>query len=328
MKFYDRKEATERINELGAQKSPFLFVIDYGMEHSYVSLLEEINKEEILYSFPSWNNSPEVAETHDADKVLWKTYPEAPEIYKRKFDIIQKYQNAGDSFLANLTCCIPVHTNLDLRQIYMRSEAMYKLWFNSRFVCFSPEIFIRIENGIISGYPMKGTIDATLPQAEKILMSDEKEAAEHATIVDLIRNDLSKIASEVCVPRYRYADRLHTNKGDILQTSSRIEGKLPADYRLHIGDIIFSQLPAGSITGAPKKRTVEIINEAEDYDRGFYTGVMGICCDGQLESAVMIRYIEQENDKMFFKAGGGITARSRWKNEYEEVIQKAYVPIY
>ncbi len=381
MDFCSREKAIERINALGAQERPFLFVIDYSTEHSYVSLLEDINPDEVLYSFPSWSNDSAELErygvesviqskrtqsmssmpikihempayespAHESqrmetrsrevqnsdtqsgevcDKVIWEISPETAETYRRKLDIIQRHQQAGNSFLANLTCRIPVRTNLSLKEIYLRSEAMYKLWFRSHLVCFSPEIFVRIENGIISGYPMKGTIDASLPGASQKLMDDEKEAAEHAPIVDLIRNDLSRVASAVHVPRYRYIDLLHTNKGDILQTSSRIEGKLADDYRSHIGDILFSQLPAGSITGAPKRRTVEIIREAEDYDRGFYTGVMGICCDGSLESAVMIRYVEQEKDGLVFKAGGGITAQSRWKSEYEEVMQKAYVPIY
>lgn len=107
-------------------------------------------------------------------------------------------------------------------------------------------------------------------------MSDKKEAAEHATIVDLIRNDLSRVAEHVRVDKYRYIDVLHTNKGNILQASSEISGKLPTDYQKHIGNILDAMLPAGSITGAPKDKTMEIIHEAEGYDRGFYTGIMGI----------------------------------------------------
>ena len=175
---------------------------------------------------------------------------------------------------------------------------------------------------------MKGTIDATLPDAEKALLNDVKEAAEHATIVDLIRNDLSMVSDHVTVTSYRYIDRLQTNKGAILQTSSEICGALPGNYTEHIGDILFKLLPAGSITGAPKPRTMEIIAEAEDYERGFYTGVMGYYADKQLDSAVMIRFIEQENGQLYFKAGGGITAKSQWESEYNEVKQKIYVPIY
>ena len=159
-------------------------------------------------------------------------------------------------------------------------------------------------------------------------MNDPKEAAEHATIVDLIRNDLSMVANQVSVSRYRYIDTLRTNQGSILQTSSEIQGVLPNDYQAHLGDIIFKLLPAGSITGAPKKKTMQIIQEAERYDRGFYTGIMGYFDGENLDSAVMIRFVEQEGERMFFKSGGGITCQSDVESEYNEMKQKVYVPIY
>ena len=157
-------------------------------------------------------------------------------------------------------------------------------------------------------------------------MSDKKEAAEHATIVDLIRNDLSRVAEHVRVDKYRYIDVLHTNKGNILQTSSEISGKLPTDYQKHIGNIFDAMLPTGSITGAPKDKTMEIIHEAEGYDRGFYTGIMGIYNNGELNSAVMIRFLENNGQGTYLKAGGGITSKSDCKKEYEEVLQKVYLP--
>lgn len=101
---------------------------------------------------------------------------------------------------------------------------------------------------------MKGTIDASIPDAAQLLINDPKEAAEHATIVDLIRNDLSMVANQVSVSRYRYIDTLRTNLGSILQTSSEIQGTLPDDYHAHLGDIIFKLLPAGSITGLRRKK--------------------------------------------------------------------------
>ena len=180
---------------------------------------------------------------------------------------------------------------------------------------------------MIYSYPMKGTIDASLPEAEQVLMGDKKEAAEHATIVDLIRNDLSRVAEHVSVDKYRYIDVLHTNKGDILQTSSEISGKLSTGYQKHIGNILDAMLPAGSITGAPKDKTMEIIHEAEGYDRGFYTGVMGIYNNGELNSAVMIRFLENDGIGTYFKAGGGITSKSDCRKEYEEVLQKADITL-
>ena len=241
---------------------------------------------------------------------------------------------------------------------YLKEEAQNKAHLKEEnieenltpFVCFSPETFVRIKGGRIYSYPMKGTLDASLPNAEKLLMEDRKEAAEHATIVDLIRNDLSRVAEDVRVDKYRYVDVLHTNKGDILQTSSEISGRLPEDYPHHLGEILDALLPAGSITGAPKDKTMQIIQEAEGYDRGFYTGIMGIYDQGELNSAVMIRFIEEETSpvdfeadgeknfkasegkgdeasrKLYFKAGGGITSKSDCRKEYEEVIQKIYLP--
>lgn len=196
------------------------------------------------------------------------------------------------------------------------------------FTVFSPEIFVRIHQGRICSFPMKGTIDASIPDAAQLLINDPKEAAEHATIVDLIRNDLSMVANQVSVSRYRYIDTLRTNLGSILQTSSEIQGTLPDDYHAHLGDIIFKLLPAGSITGAPKKKTMQIIQEAETYDRGFYTGIMGYFDGENLDSAVMIRFVEQEGEKMYFKSGGGITCQSDVESEYNEMKQKVYVPIY
>ena len=187
---------------------------------------------------------------------------------------------------------------------------------------------MEITEGTIRTFPMKGTIDATLPQAEQTLLSNAKEQAEHATIVDLLRNDLSQIATDVHVARYRYVEEIHTHRGALLQTSSEIVGRLPENYLSQLGDILMPLLPAGSITGAPKLATVQSIAEAETYDRGYYTGIMG-CFDGtSLQSAVMIRFVEQHSDgSLVFKAGGGITTRSNAKSEYQELLDKVYAPI-
>ena len=130
--------------------------------------------------------------------------------------------------------------------------------------------------------------------------------------MDLIRNDLSIVAEDVTVKKYRYIDRLKTNKGELLQVSSEICGRLPHDFYSNLGEILFSLLPAGSISGAPKPKTLEIIERAEGYERGFYTGIFG-WFDGQnLDSAVMIRFVEQNGEQLIFKSGGGITSQSSY----------------
>lgn len=330
-----KREIINNINILAKENEPFLFVINYDGDDAYIRRLKDIDPKECLYDFEGISNVVlDDGYKHPLPSAIWWDI-DAPayENYERSFNIVKNNMLAGNSYLANLTCRVPVDCNLSLDDIFAHSKGKYRLLLRGdrnrgrRFVCFSPESFLRISHGRIYSYPMKGTIDASIPNARQELMNDTKEAAEHATIVDLIRNDLSRVATDVRVDCYRYVDTLHTNKGDILQTSSEISGLLPDDYRQHMGEIIDAQLPAGSITGAPKKKTVEIIREAERYDRGFYTGVMGIFNDGELNSAVMIRFVEQDENGMAFKAGGGITAKSCCRKEYEEVLQKIYLPI-
>ena len=169
----------------------------------------------------------------------------------------------GDSYLVNLTFPTPVETTLSIADIYRFSHAPYSLLMEEHLVVFSPEPFVRISDGVISSFPMKGTIDASLPDAGKALLDDPKEIAEHNTIVDLIRNDLSLVAKQVRVKRFRYIDTVKTNLKELVQVSSEITGILDPGYPSRIGDLVFSMLPAGSVSGAPKKRTVEIIREAE-----------------------------------------------------------------
>jgi para-aminobenzoate synthetase component I len=174
---------------------------------------------------------------------------------------------------------------------------------------------------------MKGTIDSSIPNAKHILLHDEKEIAEHYTIVDLIRNDLSQVASNVQVKRFRYIDEIKTQYKTLLQVSSEIEGDLPLNYKENLADIIFKLLPAGSISGAPKTKTLQIINEAEQYNRGFYTGVAFYFDGENIDSCVLIRFLENTPLGMVYKSGGGITIQSELKKEYDELLNKIYVPI-
>ena len=103
-------------------------------------------------------------------------------------------------------------------------------------------------------YPMKGTIDASQPNAKANLLKDEKEQREHYTIVDLMRNDLAMVAKNIKVSRFRYIDSIYTEQGEILQTSSEIYGELEDNWQNKIGSILAALLPAGSISGAPKEK--------------------------------------------------------------------------
>jgi para-aminobenzoate synthetase component 1 len=229
--------------------------------------------------------------------------------------------------LTNLTFKTEIRTDLKLDEIFNSSKAKYKLLYKDEFVFFSPESFVKTTGNKIKSFPMKGTIDAKVENAEHKILNSEKEFCEHTTIVDLIRNDLNIIGKNTEVEKFRYVDKIVSNKGELLQVSSIISSELPENYQSNFGEMLFKILPAGSISGAPKEKTVEIIKEAESYQRGFYTGIFGYFDGRDYNTAVCIRFIEKENDRLYYKSGGGITAMSRPEEEYDELIKKIYVPI-
>ncbi len=320
-------EAREAINELGMGRAPFLFVTDYEAKAWHVGLLRDINTESCLYSIGDYTN----ATSGPCPKPAMTMRPPRFDDYAKAFDTVMRGLRRGDSFLTNLTWAVDVDLKGSLSDVFYNSRAPFRLLLHplggQPFVCFSPEPFVSIDrNGAMRSFPMKGTAKADSKDSLTALMNDAKESAEHATIVDLIRNDMSQHCTQVRVERYRYAEKIETSHGPIWQTSSAIAGQLPDGYRNHMGDILASMLPAGSITGAPKKKTVEIIAQAETCGRGYYTGVMGVCHDGMMTSAVMIRFISQtQNHGYRYHAGGGITARSNVRSEYDEVLTKVYL---
>ena len=321
----NKTKVIENMNNWGTKSIPFLFIIDFEMKKPLAYRIDEINNAEILYQLNENTNYPNNGALPD-DFIFYK-FPIPLQVYSRQYDKVIHHIAMGNTYLLNLTCATPIKTNLSLRDIYNISESKYKLLYQDEFVCFSPETFINISNGKVRSYPMKGTIDASIENAEHIIMTDAKETAEHYTIVDLIRNDLNMVAKNVSVEKFRYIDTIKTSHKDLLQVSSVISGDLGSDYASHIGDIIFTLLPAGSISGAPKKKTVEIILDTEEYQRGYYTGIFGYFDGKNLDSAVMIRFIENTEKGMIYKSGGGITSFSDKESEYLEMIDKVYVPI-
>lgn len=312
-----------KMNFYGKEKIPFLFAINFNITEGII-IENPLEQQEVFFRVKEYNNKPS-HKISDKSKDL-KVYPIDIKNYEEKFKIIHKGLFRGDSFLTNLTVKTPIETELNLYDIFHLSNSPYQLLIPDLFVCFSPERFVKIENGSISTNPMKGTIDAKIPFAEEIILSDEKETAEHNTIVDLLRNDLSIVADNVRVEKFRYIDHIKTNQREILQVSSEIKGNLFDNYQEHLGDIILKILPAGSISGAPKSSTLKLILEAEGEERGYYTGIFGYFDGSMLDSAVMIRFIEKEKGQLYFRSGGGITVNSVCENEYNEVLEKIYFP--
>jgi para-aminobenzoate synthetase component 1 len=314
----------EVLNNWGREKIPFIFLIDFECKKPLCWKLDELASP-FKINFQGIKNYDTQLPLEKFSNIRLIKHPISFEAYKKQFDEVIANLSYGNSFLVNLTCSTPIEIDLSLAEIFHSVKSKYSCCLENEFVSFSPETFIKIKNGCIYSYPMKGTIDASTPNAEEIILKDAKEIAEHATIVDLIRNDLSLVAENVTVTKFRFYEEIKTQNGIIGQVSSEIVGVLPSNYPNHIGDLLFKLLPAGSISGAPKQKTVEIIQKVEQQERGYYTGVAGYFDGENLDSCVLIRYIEANGN---YRSGGGITFMSKDLNEYNEMINKVYVPIF
>ena len=334
----------EQLNQWGHEKKPFVFLIDFEQKKPLAWLVDECpdhfqfkftKASSLKKSDTTLTETDQVSEIDNAgfpnSKVNLKSgdlltkQPIALADYEHKYNQVIEALHKGDSFLMNLTIPTPVQNKLDFQTYFNHAKSKYVIWLKEQFIAFSPETFIQIQNGKIATFPMKGTIDACLPNAKELLLNDPKEYAEHATIVDLLRNDLSRVASKVRVTNFRYYEEIPTQNGVIGQMSSAIEGELPADYASKIGSILYDLLPAGSVSGAPKKKTAELIASIEGTDRGYYTGIAGYFDGVNLDSCVLIRYLGADN---IYHSGGGITFQSDMASEYQEMINKVYVPVF
>jgi len=312
-------EVSDQMDTWGMLGIPFQFFINYDGTRAWAGTKQEAENLGIhiqIRQKPSGRSQP----------VHLVKSPISLETYRYKFEYVQQELKKGNSFLVNLTAETPIQVDVPLQIIFNQAHAAYKMNCADQFIVFSPECFIQIKDQKIFSFPMKGTSSVRLNPSTDNLLSDQKEQAEHATIVDLIRNDLSRVAFPIQVDSYKYTEQVKTNEGDLWQMSSQISGDILPELRGKIGSILSALLPAGSITGAPKPSTMQIIANAEQYDRGFYTGVMGEFDGKNVDSGVMIRFIEDKSGQMIFKSGGGITVFSELDKEYEELIQKVYLP--
>ena len=311
-----------QMDQWAESKIPFLFILDFDLGQPILLTLDEIPASGIRYEINRFQSGEPVAEAIEFSRT-----PPDFSTYKLGFQKVQLAIHAGDTYLLNLTYATKLGNIPSLETVFDSVRAPYKLLVPGKFVLFSPEQFVHIGDGLIKTFPMKGTIDASLPNAEASLLEDRKEQEEHATVVDLLRNDLSIVARKVSVERYRFITEIIANGSSLLQCSSAISGVLKEEYNNRPGSIFYNILPAGSVTGAPKKKTVELIKEIEPEPRGYYTGVFGVFDGRQIESAVMIRMIEQRANGFYYRSGGGITYRSEAKQEYQEVLDKIYLPL-
>ncbi len=308
----------KRLSSLAASRTPFLFYTNFDATKTHVYTLDELKDADIEFVM----DTDEYREHHHS----LASFPQDFASYKKGFDKIIEKIKSGETYLLNYTCKTPIETPLSLKDIFEVANAPFKLRVQDKFVCFSPERFVQIKDNHIYTFPMKGTIDASIDNAQAKILANPKEMAEHIMVVDLLRNDLSMVSKEVKVNRFRYIDRIKAGDRELLQVSSEIQGTLEPHWHDNLGSIIATLLPAGSISGTPKKRTLEIIKSVEEYERGYFSGVFGYFDGESFDSAVMIRFIEKSDNGLVYKSGGGITLDSSAESEYQEMQEKIYIP--
>lgn len=249
-----------------------------------------------------------------------------------KVEKAKEYIRNGDIFQMVLSQRFTVETNENPFNVYRAlrlinpSPYMYYLNFGDyQIVGASPEMLVRVENGIVQTGPIAGTrprgktVEEDLALEEELL-ADEKETAEHTMLVDLGRNDIGKVSKfgSVKVTRFKYVERF----SHVMHIISDVEGRLRDDKTCF--DALASTLPAGTLSGAPKIRAMEIINELETVKRNAYGGAIGyISFNGSFDSCITIRTGVFKDGKAHIQAGGGIVYDSVPENEYQESVNKA-----
>lgn len=325
MIFHTISDFKEQLNRSASQSKPFLFAVNFELSE-FLFVENPLEQNEILFQIRGLGNKPK-------DQMLDQPFSFSPqpisrETYAQMFSTAIKQMASNTTDVINLTVQTPLQCNLSLREIFMMSKSLYQIYVPERFVCFSPERHILIHDRVLSTNPMKGTIDASVPDAKNVILNDPKEIEEHTAVIEMVKREIAEVASDVQITRFRYIDDIAVKGRNILQVSSEVCGKLQDDYRYRLGDIVAALLPASSIIGAPDKaRALSVIQAAEPISRGYYTGVMGYFDGSTLDTGVLIRFIEQQGDQLFFRSGGGITQASICDKEYDEVLNKVYLQV-
>lgn len=247
--------------------------------------------------------------------------------YAKDIAKVIEYIHAGDIFQANLSrrfsANIPASFDAyaqyrNLRDINPAPYSAFMNFGNLTLASSSPERFLEVKGRTIETRPIKGTISSSAPVSE--LRESEKDRAENIMIVDLLRNDLSKICEDHSINVTKLCD-IESFEG-LHHMVSTVRGILRGD--MGAMDALRACFPGGSITGAPKIRAMEIIEELEPHHRGAYCGAMGwIGYDGTMDSAITIRTLVYADGQVHLQTGGGITAESQADKEVQESLTKA-----
>jgi len=255
-----------------------------------------------------------------------------PAAYRHAFEKVQKYLHEGDCYQVNLAQRYSAAATGDAYPAYLAlraiSPAPYSAfldWPQAQILCASPERFLRVRQGEVQTRPIKGTRPRSSDTAEDARLAEDlrqhpKDRAENLMIVDLLRNDLGKS----CEPGSVRTTRLFEveSYANVHHLVSTIEGRLCSGKSAL--DLLRDCFPGGSITGAPKQRAMEIIEQLEPDRRGLYCGVIGhVGNDGDMDTNIVIRTLVHSGGEIRCWAGGGIVADSTCEAEYQEIRDKA-----
>ncbi len=256
----------------------------------------------------------------------------SPATYRNAFDAIHQYLHEGDCYQVNLAQRYAAHASgdayaayLELRRLSPAPYSAFLDWPQAQILCASPERFLRVQERRVETRPIKGTRARSADAAEDARLAEElrshpKDRAENLMIVDLLRNDFGKS----CEPGTVRAPKLFELESfaNVHHLVSTVEGRLQNGRDAL--DVLSDCFPGGSITGAPKQRAMEIIEQLEPHRRGVYCGCIGyIGYDCNMDTNIVIRTLVHSNNEIRCWAGGGIVADSRCEAEYQETLDKA-----
>jgi anthranilate synthase component 1 len=269
---------------------------------------------------------------HPGPLSVWPSSNTTPAEYERMVNVAKEYIAAGDIFQVVLSQRFEAPFELPPFALYRAlrrvnpAPFLYFLDFGKfAIVGSSPEILVRVREGTVTIRPLAGTRPrGPTPQQDKALetelLADEKERAEHLMLLDLGRNDVGRVARTATV---RVTDQFFVERfSQVMHIVSNVEGQLDGKYDAL--DALAAGFPAGTVSGAPKVRAMEIIDELETEKRGLYAGSVGyFSAAGELDSCIVLRTALIKDGVMYVQAGAGIVADSNPKSEQQECVDKA-----
>ncbi len=331
------KSARQRLPDFVAQYYAWAYVYDREIQQGFLIFTPTIERTARDITLRLFAEAIEHANDHASPAAIalnqldWSRLTAAAN-YHTQFTKLNHYILNGDCYQTNLTHAFECKTKLNkpvIQSTFTNQAEKINSGFcaylaindNQDLLSFSPEQFISVKNGTLITKPIKGTVINKQQSADELakILATDKNKAENLMIVDLMRNDLSK----VCELNSVKVDKLfkiesYTNVHHLVST---ISGKLTKDTSPF--DAFIECFPGGSITGAPKKRAMEIINELEESERGVYCGsVFYQSIHGNFDSNILIRTIARDRNTLTCWAGGGIVADSKVEAEYQESLDK------